>query len=114
MTPPVSTQAVAFGPMPLSDVLLLRAGLRVVGMPWRTATRENCDVFFAATLDDLPPPTRSGPRSVVVGPRRPSAVSVISANAPPRYANHSGPDGPSITIENRGIPWPVSTNRSNP
>lgn len=63
--------------MPLGDAMLLRAGLRVAGIAWRTAPRETCDVFFAVSLSDLPPPVRGGPRCVIAGPRRASAVPAI-------------------------------------
>lgn len=71
-----TTLAIAFGPMPLGDALLLRAGLRTAGVSWRTTPRETCDIFFAIDLEDLPPPSRDGPRCVVAGARRASSLPV--------------------------------------
>ncbi|MDR6644147.1 hypothetical protein J2X57_003385 [Luteibacter sp. 1214] len=84
-----ATLAIAFGPMPLGDAMLLRAGLRLAGITWHTAPREKCDVFFAVSLGDLPPAVRGGPRCVIAGPRRASSVPAIFLDRWPNISQMS-------------------------
>lgn len=78
--------AIAFGPMPLGDAMLLRAGLRVAGIRWRTVRRESCEVFFAVSSSDLPPTRDGGPRCVVAGPRRASSAPALFLDRWPNIA----------------------------
>lgn len=102
--------AIAFGPMPLGDAMLLRAGLRVAGIPWRTALRDACDVFLAMQPGDLPASRSGGPRYVVAGPRRATSVPAIFLDRWP----HIGQIADVMTLLRSPAPvLPIAANTDN-